>query len=139
MYREISCGVIIYRDSNKELEFLAVKSEENNHWSFPKGHMENEENEEETAKREVLEETGLHIIIQDGFKSKIEYSIEENRIKEVVFFVGTTSQKDVRIQQDEIEDYIWLNYIDMLNILTFENTKKILMEAYGFLTEFKAL
>ncbi len=137
MNNEKSCGVIVYRYFNKELEFLAIKSKENNHWGFPKGHMEKDENEEETAKREVFEETGLKVILQDGFKAKVEYFLDENRIKEVVFFIGTTPFKDIVIQQDEIQDFIWINYADMLNILTFENIKKVLMKAYTFLIEFK--
>ena len=31
------------------------------HWGFPKGHVEKDETDEETAKREVLEETGLKV------------------------------------------------------------------------------
>ena len=32
------------------------------HWSFPKGHVEKNETEKETALREIREETGLNVI-----------------------------------------------------------------------------
>ncbi len=57
MFIEKSCGVIVYRIQIEKIEFLAVKSKVNGHWGFPKGHMENHESEEQTAKREVFEET----------------------------------------------------------------------------------
>ena len=68
MNLEKSCGALIYRISGEALEFLAIKSKINGHWGFPKGHMEKDETEKETAKREVLEETGLSIIILEEFR-----------------------------------------------------------------------
>ena len=53
---EKSCGVILYRNWLKEIEFLLVKSKEDGHWGFSKGHMEKDETEEQTAIREVFEE-----------------------------------------------------------------------------------
>lgn len=90
MNLEKSCGAVIYRISGEALEFLAIKSKINGHWGFPKGHMEKDETEKETAKREVLEETGLSIIILDEFRAEIEYKLEGNIIKKVVYFIGIT-------------------------------------------------
>jgi tRNA nucleotidyltransferase (CCA-adding enzyme) len=132
---EKSCGVIVYRYNNGSTEFLAVKSKAFGHWGFPKGHVENGESEEETAKREVLEETGLEIGICSGFREGIEYSPKEGIIKEVIYYIGKSQGSDVNIQQEEIEDYRWLNFHEMFEMLTFENDKKILTEAKDFLTK----
>lgn len=52
------CGVIV---SDRTLqEVLLVKGKKSQKWGFPKGHMEMGESEEETAVRELLEETGIH-------------------------------------------------------------------------------
>lgn len=133
MNNEKSCGAVIYRNLGKEVEFLAVKSKANGHWSFPKGHMEKDESEKETARREVLEETGLCINLLDGFRTKIEYPLNESTLKEVIFFIGITSEQSVNIQQEEIEEFRWQNYKDILDLLTFENTKKALIEVKNFL------
>ncbi|MBN4049304.1 NUDIX domain-containing protein, partial [bacterium AH-315-N14] len=130
---EKSCGAVIYRKLGEGFEFLAVKSKANGHWSFPKGHMEKDESEKETARREVLEETGLSIILLDEFRTKIEYQLTESALKEVIFFIGITSEQSVNIQQEEIEEFRWLNYKEMLDLLTFENSKKILIEVKDFL------
>ncbi|HXK73114.1 MAG TPA: GrpB family protein, partial [Clostridia bacterium] len=58
MYQK-SCGVIVYRKVNVNIEYLLVKEHESSGWSFPKGHMEAFESETDTAIREVWEETGI--------------------------------------------------------------------------------
>lgn len=37
---EKSCGIMVYHSLEKEQKFLLLQSRINNHWSFPKGHME---------------------------------------------------------------------------------------------------
>jgi len=128
-----SCGAVVYRKLGSEVEFRAVKSKVNGHWGFPKGQMEKGESEEETAKREVLEETGLSIILLDGFRTRIEYILSESRFKEVIFFIGRTSEQFVNIQQEEIHEFKWLKYNNMLELLTFGNSKEILTETKEFL------
>lgn len=128
-----SCGAIVYRKLGEDIEFLAVKSKANGHWSFPKGHMEKGESEEKTAEREIFEETGLSVVLLDKFRTKIKYSLTEETLKEVIFFIGTASKQPVKIQKAEIQDFRWLKYMDMLNLLTFENTKKILIEVKDYL------
>ena len=56
---ERSCGAVVFRFINGERRFLLIKNKRSCHWGFPKGHVEKDETDEETAKREVLEETGL--------------------------------------------------------------------------------
>ena len=58
MVLEKSCGAIVYTIENGEIKYLIVEEASGSH-SFPKGHMENEETEEETALREIREETNL--------------------------------------------------------------------------------
>lgn len=125
---EKSCGAAVYRHFSSTIEFLAVKSKSFGHWGFPKGHMEEGESEEETAKREVLEETGLNIALCSGFKTSKEYLPEKGILKEVVYFIGKSLGEDVSIQQEEIQDYKWLDYDKMLELLTFDNDKNVLTE-----------
>ena len=51
-----SCGVIPFRRNGEEREYL-ILLQTNSCWSFPKGHMEAGETEEQTALRELLEES----------------------------------------------------------------------------------
>ena len=132
---ESSCGAVVFRDIRGEVRFLLIKNKRSAHWGFPKGHIEEGETKEETALREVLEETGIHLNIIEGYESVSKYKIK-NRIEKVVsIFVGTTKDTSTVIQQSEIEDYIWLTYERAMSLLKFENDKNILKSAYDFLNE----
>lgn len=132
---ETSCGAIVYRDIKGEVRYLLIKNKRSAHWGFPKGHIEDGETKEETALREVLEETGLHIQILDGYESISNYRIRDKVEKKVSIFVGTTKDTVTKIQQEEIEDYIWLTYDRAMSLLRFENDRKILSSAHLFLDE----
>ena len=67
MTYEKSCGGIVYRKFHGNTEILLIKHIKSGYWSFPKGHVENGETEEETAKREIKEETGIDVYIDSGF------------------------------------------------------------------------
>ena len=56
---EKSCGGIIFYKTKQNTKILLVKNNNGRYWSFPKGHIEEGETEQETAIREIKEETGL--------------------------------------------------------------------------------
>ena len=58
MLHEKSCGAIVYRKYHGNTEILLIKHINSGHWSFPKGHVEGDETEEETAKREIITKEG---------------------------------------------------------------------------------
>ena len=132
---EHSCGAVVFRRINEEYRFLLIKNRRSNHWGFPKGHMEKGETREETAKREVLEETGIHIDIIDGFCRDSRYRIGSKIEKRVEVFLASTKDTQTIIQREEIEDYIWLRYSDALQMLKFDNDKDILMSVRDFMLE----
>ena len=66
-YYERSCGAVVFRKINDDYRYLLIRNRRSSNWSFPKGHVEAGETLEETAIREVLEETGLHIDIIPNF------------------------------------------------------------------------
>lgn len=132
---ESSCGAVVFRDIGGIRKYLLIKNKRSNHWGFPKGHIERGETETATAKREVLEETGLHINILDGFSSTSEYRIAGRVEKRVTIFLASTTDTHTVIQEAEIEDYIWLDYDNALSTLRFENDKSILISSKEFLKE----
>lgn len=132
---ESSCGAVVFRDIRGEVRFLLIKNRRSAHWGFPKGHIEQGETKEETALREVLEETGIHLSIIEGYESVSKYKIRNRIEKQVSIFVGTTKDTSTVIQKSEIEDYIWLTYDRAMSLLKFENDKNILQSAYNFLNE----
>ena len=132
---EKSCGVVIYRRIGENLEFLCISDKRDGHWGFPKGHVEENESEEETAIREVNEETSLIVSLINGFRVSVEYLINKGTMKEVVFFLGNANQdQTVHIQLAELKDYKWASYKLSKQILTYKSSKEVLEQAYYFIT-----
>ena len=133
MKYEKSCGALVFRQRGDKVELLLLKHRFGGHWSFPKGHVEAGETDMDTAVREVLEETGLHIRLLDGFCEKSTYTIQGRIDKTVLIFLATTTDTRTVIQESEIEDYLWLDYDRCLSTLNYENDKAILKKAQAYL------
>ena len=129
---ESSCGAVVFNEEKEERQFLLIRNRRSAHWGFPKGHIELGETKEETAIREVLEETGLNIEIVPGFVKSSEYVIQGKIEKSVSIYLGKTSDFDYKIQEEEIEECGWYTYDEALRILNYENDKYILTEAAKF-------
>lgn len=71
--KEKSCGAVVFRREKGGLVFL-IETMALGHISLPKGHVENGETEEETARREIWEETGLRTRVDTRFRHTISYS-----------------------------------------------------------------
>ena len=123
MKHEKSCGCIII-DNGKVL--LVKQTSED--WGFPKGHVENNETEIETAIRETKEETNIDVEIDEKHRYVIEYSPKENVWKEVVYYIAKMKSDTCIPQESEIEKIEWLLFEKALLKLTYDNTKKILRQ-----------
>lgn len=104
---QLSCGVIPYRVENGEANYLLCHQRGSGSWSFPKGHMEPKETEENTALRELKEETGLEAVLVPGFRTVQEYALSEVSRKRLVLFLGGVSGA-VKIDPKEILQYRWV-------------------------------
>lgn len=136
---ETSSGAIVYRRINDNIRYLLIKNKRSANWGFPKGHLEKGETRADAARREVLEETGIHVKLHIGFECVSKYKIKDKIDKRVSIFVGTTQDTKTVIQKQEIEDYIWLPYRRALINLKFENDKTILKKAHNYLIENKLI
>ena len=132
MIKEKSCGAIVYYTHNEEILYLILKHKAG-HWAFPKGHVENNETEVETALREIKEETSLIVTIDDGFKVINEYQPTRYSIKEVVYFMARSDTDKVFVQQTEIDNFRWCLYDEAIDLITYENDKKVLLKANDYL------
>lgn len=134
---EKSCGAIVYRKHHGNTEILLVRHLKSGHWSFPKGHMEQGETEEETALREIKEETGLDVLLDTGFRETVNYSPKKNTKKTVVYFVGMATGHELVPQQEEISELRWLEVGQAGSVLTYDNDKIIVNKAKAFIALMK--
>ena len=129
MIFEKSCGAIVYRKSHGNTEILLIKHVNSGHWSFPKGHVEGEETEIETALREIKEETGIDVIIDPSFRETVSYSPRKDTQKVVVYFIGKAKNFEFVPQEEEIAQVRWVDIGHATSILTYENDKTIVNKA----------
>lgn len=134
MKKEKSCGAVIYKIENRIIKYLILHMGLG-HNSLCKGHVEENESEEETAYREIKEETSLEVKIDINFRKIITYSPKENVIKDVVFFVAEVISKNEPIDNhdDEVLSFEWLEINEAINSLTFPSDKETLNEANSYI------
>ena len=137
MIKEKSCGAVVFSKMNNEIKFL-IEEMPMGHFALPKGHVENNESEHETAYREIKEETNLDVTFLSSFKDSVSYSPKENVIKDVIYFLAEAKcTADIRAQKSEVKELLWLNYNEALNLITFDNDKNVLSNAYEYLKGMK--
>lgn len=147
----MSAGAVVFRKEGNQICYLLLHYT-SGHWEFPKGHIEEGENETDTVKREVREETGLKDIrIIDGFKEYVKYFFkntynlanEEKKkapwvFKLVTFYLAETKTKEIKISGEHL-DYKWLSHKEAIKQVTFKNSKEILKKANDFILSRKDL
>lgn len=137
MKKEKSCGAIVLSSHNGSRNVLLIKHENGGHWAFPKGHIENDETEIETARREIAEETGLSVEISSAFRKAVSYSPAEGITKEVIYFLAFAGNEEIQKQDAEVTDYLWLPMNEALEKVTYANDKYILQTAIDFVEGLK--
>ena len=133
-----SCGFIGYKAINNRNYFLIIKAT-NGDIGFPKGHMEKDENELQTALRELKEETNIEVLLIDGFRYQIEYPLpkKNDTVKQTVYFLGKCINDKIICQEKEVEEAKFMTFEEALLILTFDETKKMLQLANDYLNSIK--
>ena len=135
MLHEKSCGAIVYRKFHGNTEILLIKHINSGHWSFTKGHVEAGETEVETARREIMEETSIDVIIDPTFRETVTYSPKKDTVKVVVYFLAKARNVDFVPQEDEIADIRWVDISYASNILSYENDRTIVSKAKNAIKE----
>lgn len=134
---EITSGAVVYRKNNGEIEYLLLESQNKGHfWGFPKGHVEGNETLEETAKREIKEETQLVLPIDTSFHVYTEYDLPNGNRKQMTLYTADLTQsEDIHLQAEEIKNCGWFNYTDARERLTYDNLKQLLDQVNDHLTK----
>ena len=129
-----SCGFISYKEIDNTNYYLIIKST-NGDFGFPKGHMEKDETETQTAFRELKEETNIEVLLIEGFRYQIEYPLPKKKdtIKQSIYFLGKCINDDIICQEKEVSKAMFLTLEEALEVLTFDETKKMLQLANEYL------
>lgn len=134
MQYEVSSGAVVFTRKNNDIYFVIVKSLEG-FYGFPKGHIEGNETEEETALREIYEEIGIRPQILSGFRTIDEHTIANKKdvIKRIIYFVAEYDNQQICYQQEELGCAYLMTYDEAMKAFQFDSSKRILNEARGFI------
>jgi 8-oxo-dGTP pyrophosphatase MutT (NUDIX family) len=100
-------------------------------WTLPKGTPIPGETTEQTALREVAEETGLDVRILEGFGS-IEYSFVQDRRrihKTVHYFIMEPTGGELARHDREFEEVRWVDLAEAPGLMTFETERALVSRA----------
>lgn len=129
MQSEKSCGAIVFTKSLEEYTFLIIQHLAG-HYGFPKGHVEAGETEEQTALREIYEETGLQVTLLEGFRVEDHYFVKQHVSKTVVYFLAQAFTTEVVYIFPEIKAHTWVTLEEALELLSCDRQKMLLRQAY---------
>ena len=135
MRYEKSCGAVVFTRINGQVKFALVQ-QLHGFYSFPKGHVETGETEQETALREIYEEIHIAPTLIDGFRTVDEHPIPNKPgvIKQVVYFLAEYVDQEIVFQQEELLSAPLVSYAEAMDLFEYESSKRILNEAYRFIT-----
>lgn len=136
--REVSAGGVIYRRGKNQIEVALIHT--GKRWGLPKGHVEPGEHIEETAVREVREETGLQGKIERKlgpiayrYRGKSPRGGPIRIAKRVTFFLLEYLEGEVHGHDYEVDEARWFALDEALAKISFASEQKIVLRAKKFI------
>lgn len=120
--RRRSAGIIPYRYQQGRIEFLLLFNLFFEQWQFPRGGIHPQEDDEQCARREFAEETGLPILkFHEDCRTVLEYtaSIRNYEIERtIVYYLAETGAQEVRLGHEDHCEARWLSAYETWELLT---------------------
>jgi len=136
--REFSAGGVVYRQESDNYMFIVIYDAYDK-WTFPKGHIKEEEDQEKAAKREIGEEVGIKQLVNQGYLGSIDIKVNEPNKravpKTVHYYLFETSETNIKIAKKEpgVQEAKWATQVEVLEIIGYENAKEIFIKALELL------
>ncbi|MGD2156930.1 MAG: NUDIX hydrolase [Anaerolineales bacterium] len=119
-----AAGGLIWRDTPKGREICILYRSRYNDWTLPKGKLKPGEDWYEAALREVHEETGCDVIIED-FAGCTSYLVAENP-KVVLYWNMSVISEGEFTPSEEINRLVWVSSSAARIKLTYVGEKALL-------------
>jgi len=149
MKRETSAGGVVFRKRGKIVYIMLIK-DGRGRWALPKVHVERGETLQETAVREVGEETGVEKVEVLGRIGEIRYfytrkmpnapsvrhTPSETIFKTNTFFLMKTSQLKTKLSW-EVQEVKWFTATEAIKMVEYKNSVDILNKAIRMISKLK--
>ena len=133
----VSAGGVVVRKGEDGVEVVICGRKSPSIWGLPKGTPDAGETREETALREVNEETGLEVVTS-GFIDAIEYWFVENGTrchKTGYFYLMSPTGGDVSRHDDEFDVVRWMPVEEALDTLTYDNEVRVVQKGLALVAQ----
>ena len=123
-------GIVFRRNANKEIEILLIQDAKDR-WTIPKGHIEEGETAQQTAKREIGEEAGLPNVDVLGWLGKIHFRYR--RMDKLVlmttqiYLVRAKGDTDAIQKEEWMNGIKWFKFTDALDAIEYEDIGKLML------------
>ncbi|TMD59424.1 MAG: NUDIX hydrolase [Chloroflexi bacterium] len=124
----VAAGGVVMRENEGRLEVAIAGRDSDGTWVFPKGTPDGPETVEQTAIREVVEETGLEVRILEPLDTT-QYWFASRGVrfhKRVHFFLMEATGGDVERHDREYDVVRWVRVDEARSLLSFENYRQML-------------
>ena len=128
---EYSAGAVLYTQGGEERLYVLV-TELSGNTGLPKGHVEAGETDEQTALREIYEETGIRASLVPGFGGELVYPQGRGMLKHFTYFLAVFDDGQFPVSGADVIAHI-LPYDQALRKLSFSDVRSILRQAEAFL------
>jgi 8-oxo-dGTP diphosphatase len=125
-----AAGGVVWRrapgpGSGGTIEVVLVHRPAYDDWSFPKGKPDGDETGEQTALREVEEETGLGCRLGPELAST-RYIDAKGRDKLVRYWAMTVEHQRHRPPDDEVDEWRWVPVAEAHDLLSYDRDRSVL-------------
>lgn len=135
---EKKAGAIVYSEY-KDTIYFAFVHDIFGFWTLSKGGIEEGENEQQGAIREIKEEMGIDIVIEQelGRNEYIASHPQKGKIrKQVVYFLGKADFVDLQLEKSGgLDDARWFPIANIPNLNLYENIVPLLAKAIEIITK----
>ena len=128
--REYTAGGVVFRRNDGQADILMIQ-DRMGRWTIPKGHVETGESLEQTALREVAEETGLTQFNMGEKLDKLHFFYRKEGklifMTTYVFLMEATGDTDAVVPEDSegIVDAKWFSQEEALSLIEYRDTERL--------------
>lgn len=129
--KEESFGIIPLRHTSKNWEIFLIQHARSRYWGFPKGHGEEGETPEQSAVRELKEETNLDVVryLQEKpLEEQYYFRMEGRQVFKKVFYYVAEVKGEVILQKNEVQNGIWIPFSEAIDKVTHVEGKTIVAQ-----------
>jgi diadenosine hexaphosphate hydrolase (ATP-forming) len=130
--REPTAGGIVFRHGKTGVEILLIQDAKDR-WTIPKGHIEEGETAQQTARREIGEEAGLKEVDILGWLGKIHFRYR--RVDKLVlmttqiYLVRAKGDTNAIMKEEWMNGIQWFQFHDALDAIEYEDIGKLMLLA----------